>query len=219
MPMYIDIHTHSSQVSPGNTLQIHSLYGNYDVAVQGEVCSMGIHPWYVQDSERKLRELRQFAVLNNVLAIGECGLDKVCDTDWDIQVTIFREQVLLAQQLSKPLVIHCVKAYTEVMQVLDNSGVTIPVIFHGFNRNEHIAASLLAKGYYLSFGARTKENITIARVLRQVPAERFFCETDDSEITIAAIYEEVAAIRETPLNDIILQVEKNFNNVFKRTEK
>ena len=214
--MYIDIHTHRQPGTDDDVLQVCSLYSGFGRVEQGMLCSIGLHPWYLQDSKELLMELKEFAVYENVLAIGECGLDKVCETGWLLQEGIFREQVAFAKSVKKPIIIHCVRAFAEVMKFLDEMQPSVPVIFHGFNKNRNIADQLLRKGYYLSFGAAVLVDGAVADVVREMPGDRFFCETDDAAIKIADIYQRVAELRETPVDDIILQVEENFKNVFKR---
>lgn len=214
--MYIDIHTHRQPCIDGNVLQVGNLYSDFGRVEEGMLCSIGLHPWDLQDSKELLMELKEFAVYENVLAIGECGLDKVCETEWLLQEGIFREQVAFAKSVKKPIIIHCVRAFAEAMQVLDEMQPSVPVIFHGFNKNRNIADQLLRKGYCLSFGAAILKEGTIADVVREMPGDRLFCETDDAAIEIADIYKRVAELRETPVDDIILQVEENFKKVFKR---
>jgi len=214
--LYIDIHTHRQPCIDGNVLQVGNLYSDFGRVEEGMLCSIGLHPWYLQDSKELLKGLKEYALNEHVLAIGECGLDKVCETAWGLQEDIFREQVALAKAVQKPLVIHCVRAFAEVMQVLDEIQPGVPVIFHGFNRNRNIADKLLQKGYCLSFGAAVLRDGALADVVREMPGDRFFCETDDAAIEIADIYQRVAELRETPVDDIILQVEENFKKVFKR---
>lgn len=191
------------------------MFEHFSNAKNGMLCSLGLHPWYLQNWRLLIEEVRELALASNVLAIGECGLDKVCDTDWNVQVDAFCAQVKLANELLKPLIIHCVKAYSEVVQVLEKAEVCVPVIFHGFNRNWNVAEQLLSKGYYLSVGAAVMRNEAMTPVVKQMPADRFFCETDDAEVPVQQVYQAVASVRQTTVDDIVLQVESNFNHVFK----
>ncbi len=176
---------------------------------------MGLHPWHLEHHEQGLAELKQAATLPHVLAIGECGLDRVCTTNWDLQTRVFSEQIMLAEKVQKPIIIHCVRAYAEVIQLLDWHRVSVPVIFHGFNK-KGVAERLVNKGYYLSFGAAILSDTTsAAAALKTSLAGRFLLETDDSAKTIADIYNEAAIIRKTTIEDIILQVRKNVQTVFK----
>ena len=191
-------------------------YQAFEKASEGGLCSLGIHPWYVDaDFDNQLAKLEQYATLPNVVAIGECGLDKLTATPWHLQERTFRQQIQLANTLHKPLIIHCVRAYDEVLQILQQEQVQVPVVFHGFNKNVQIAQRILAQGYYLSFGAALLNDQSPAIMAIQVcPEDRFFLETDDADIAIGQIYEKVADIRKTDLDALILQLHKNFQAVF-----
>ena len=154
--------------------------------------------------------------LPGMLAVGECGLDKLCTTPWEKQVQVFEAQIQLALQHNKPLIIHCVKAFNEVVKILDNNHIAyhkIPVIFHGFNKSALLAGTLLDKGYYLSFGAAVlKKNIS--SYLSSVPLNRIFLETDDASIPINQIYYAVSSILNITQEQLSLQLQKNCTAVF-----
>lgn len=180
-------------------------------------CSMGIHPWYIDPTglNRQLKELAKWAVLPNVIAIGECGLDKVTETNWQLQVSAFEEQVRLANQMYKPLIIHCVRAYEEVVHILKVEKVEVPVIFHGYNKNIKLAERLIKAGYYLSFGAALlEEGSNAASVIQSIPADKVFLETDDAPVDIADIYTAAASLLKTEPDALILQLHNNFHRVF-----
>lgn len=149
----------------------------------------------------------------NVLAIGETGLDKLCDTDFSMQQKVFDMQVQLAGQLNKPLIIHCVRAWDEVLVTLEKLQATVPVIFHGFNKSVELAKRIIEKGYYLSFG-QAVEKPAVATVLQSVPPDRFFLETDDAAITIEEVYKRAAAALSIDMNSLSLQLQKNVTAVF-----
>lgn len=91
----------------------------------------------------------------------------------------------------------------------------VPVVFHGFNNRASLAVQVLNQGHYLSFGgALLRENATAAAVLADTPADRFLLETDDQPgLDIREIYREASFIRKTGEDVIILQLQKNFQNV------
>lgn len=201
----------------GEGLFITNRYHAFEKAEGAGLCSLGLHPWYIipDGIEHELVQLEKYASLQNVVAIGECGLDKLTKTDWALQEEAFRKQIRLANKLYKPLIIHCVRAYDEVLQILKQELVAVPVIFHGFNKNVQIAQRILAKGYYFSFGAALLNDQSSAiAALRACPEDRFFLETDDADITIGQIYEKAADARKTGKDDLILQLQKNFQAVF-----
>jgi len=215
MPGYIDIHTHHLASPANGNLSVLNLYKDFKGASKGGVCSLGLHPWYLENWELDFELLKELAVLPNVVAIGECGLDKLCKTDWHLQVAVFKKQIYLANSLDKPLVIHCVRAFPELIGVLQISPNESPVIIHGYNNKESTGKVLLDKGYYLSFGAAIlKPESPAAGFLAQIDKERFFLETDDSGADIKEIYRRAALIRKCSEDELILQLEHNYKTVF-----
>jgi TatD DNase family protein len=208
---WFDAHTHHSGLAR------EGVYAQYNVrqdfGAVHQACSMGLHPWYLQDND--ITALEPYAASPLVKAIGECGLDKITATPWNLQLAVFRAQVQLAMSLQKPLIIHCVRAFNEVLQVLKEEQVNVPVIFHGFNRKRELAEQLFDAGYYLSFGAALLQpDSNAAAVWSAAPAEQVFLETDDAPQDIETIYTAAAGIRKTSINTIILQLQKNATTVF-----
>ena len=194
-------------------LTIQNLHEGFDMAGSG-ICSMGLHPWYLSEKALLLPKLTNAARQPNVLAIGECGLDKVKGAPFEEQVDAFIAQVQLANRVNKPLIIHCVQAHEEVLEVFRLHRPQAPVIFHGFNRKASIAKRLTDEGYYLSFGGAILKNATAMEVLTEVSGKQFFLETDDSTATIQDIYKKAAELRNTDMETLILQLGHNFNAVF-----
>jgi TatD DNase family protein len=214
LPRYINIHTHHILSSHNEHIfELVNIHDQFDQVNSGVYCSMGLHPWYLNDLESQLELLHHYAKNAHVLVIGECGLDKVCATDWSLQQRAFQSQIALAHELNKPLIIHCVRAYSEVLSMLQK--VKVPVIFHGFNKKPALAMEIINQGHYISFGAvLLKDNYIVHEAFSHIPADRFFLETDDSGINIAEIYQAAAHIRKTEEEVIILQLQQNFKKVF-----
>ena len=210
--MLIDIHTHRLP-APGEKC-ILNLYRDFSRSGAPGYYSLGIHPWYIDpDPEGEMRELRSLAGSTRVLAIGETGLDKQCATPWQLQEKLFRWQLSLAIELNKPLVIHAVRAYEELLQILGEEKADIPVIFHGFNRKADLALRLTRLGYYLSFG-KSLEMGSVQEALRAVPREQVLLETDDAELSIADIYKMAAECLSVDPDSLSLQLQKNAAAVF-----
>lgn len=211
--LYINIHSHFPGANGEWVLQ--NLNTPEPPEALPGLYSMGIHPWYIQPVhwEKQFRTLRDYSTHPRVLAIGECGLDKVCKTPFSLQEEAFRNQVAWANSIGKPLVIHCVRAWEEVLKTLEEAAVTIPVIFHGFAKNAQLARRLIAKGYYISLGKAllhpAKETI-----LLEIPKEQLFLETDDAAISIGEMYSIAARVLSIEHNSLVLQIQKNAAAVF-----
>lgn len=210
----LDIHHHSNSNASTRGTIINLTSGFSNINDKG-FFSIGLHPWYLNEENifEDFAELKRASSKSNVVAIGECGLDKVCKTDWTLQENCFRMQIELAEQVQKPLIIHCVKAYPEVLGLLKKHRNRVPVVFHGFNKNKEIASEILNHGYHLSFGKHLFNENT-AQVFTTVPLDRLFLETDASDIPIAAIYEQACSILDVSIEKLKIQIEANAIQVF-----
>lgn len=216
MPLpYINIHSHQ-QGQPGDWTII-NLHQDWKQAIHEKQCSIGLHPWYLQADrwQSEWTEIQNLSTLPQVLALGECGLDRLCQIDWTLQITAFKTQLSWANEIRKPVIIHSVRAYEDILQLIRQLSVTIPCIFHGFNKNVHTARKIIEAGHYLSFGKAILQP-SMAAVLSTIPDDRFFLETDDSQVSIRDIYHHAASARSIHLNSLILQQHTNFSTVFGR---
>lgn len=210
--MLINLHTHR-QPEQGEKA-ILSLYENFGAAAGQGYYSIGVHPWYIQESWLKqFKEIKDYSPLDTVVAIGETGLDKLCKTDWSKQELSFIAHVQWANFLHKPLIIHCVKAWDEVFATLTREKISVPVIFHGFSKSLELAQQITKQGYYLSFG-KALENERMQELLKEIPHHQFFLETDDADTGIETIYNWAANALSIDLNALDLQIQKNAKAVF-----
>lgn len=210
---YIDIHTHNPEQQSQVFKLPNVIFGKENTLAQA--CSLGIHPWYIPDHlDQAIHQLSSEVTQTNILAIGECGLDKICETDWSLQVDTFKSQIALAQTIQKPLIIHCVRAYQEVMELLQNHNITVPIIFHGFNKKYELAQSIISKGYYLSLGTSIL-NGSQDRLLQEVDLSKIFLETDNKSTNIVDIYTYFCTARKISLEQLQYQLFQNFVNVFR----
>ena len=208
---YFNLHTHDLNCPNG----IISLFPEQKKEmINGKMYSMGIHPWYVNEESlpEDLSTIEVLAKGNKIVAIGECGLDKLKGIALDKQINIFQKQIRIAETSGLPLIIHCVKAFDELIQLKRKSRIEITWIIHGFKGSLEQAKQLTKLGFYLSFGkALIQDQLKMEEVFRQIPDDRFFMETDVSEIPIESIYAragEIKGIGLEELNNKILQNRK-----------
>jgi TatD DNase family protein len=208
IPVYIDIHAHN-RINNDKVLALH----NIDPAgfsqltdKENQFFSVGIHPWYIDDHvDESLKTLASIASDPSILAIGEIGLDKYCATDFELQQTIFNKQLLIAKEIRKPVIIHCVKAWNETTQLLKEVQFDLPVIFHGFRGKPQLAKELTKAGFYLSFG-----NLFNNESVEIMPFDRIFLETDDKDVAIEEIYNLIAEVKGVSIEKLIETVGANF---------
>ena len=175
--MYLDVHSHT-QHSTSDTLVIRNQYPL--TADTSEPFSVGIHPWFLNDFEAQWNALIPLAQHFNCWAIGECGLDKNVTSPLSLQQEIFLRHIELAESLELPLIIHCVKAYAEVIQLRKRTHSQQLWILHGFRKNLKVAQELIAHDIAISFGTPLLYSHQLQEVFKKIPPEYRFFESDDS---------------------------------------
>ena len=189
--MVIDIHTHNAQTHAQT------------------IDTVGIHPWHASTGD--IAEVRSLAPA--VDAVGEIGLDYACEVSREEQMAIFRAQLEIAEQLEKPVILHCVRAFEEVIKVIGEYHLKA-VIFHGFIGSAEQAKRAVAQGHYLSFGERTLRSPKSIEAMRSTPLSHLFVETDESATPIEAIYAKIAELRGIEIAELVTATEENYRRLF-----
>ena len=189
--MILDIHTHNAQTH-AQTIE-----------------TVGIHPWHALVDSLTEVELQVLAAD----AVGEIGLDYACDIPREVQLTVFHAQLAIAERLEKPVVLHCVRAFEDVMKVVGEYRLRA-VIFHGFIGSTEQAQRAVGQGYYLSFGERTFRSPKTIEALRSTPLSHLFVETDESATPIEEIYTKIAELRGCNTAELLKATEENFRRIF-----
>ena len=223
--MFIDIHTHNSVFDPN--IKKHFNYivptifseefdlKNFDSSL---VFSAGIHPWFINELELKEQYLylRKVAYLSEVKIIGEAGLDKLKGSDFNIQEEIFIMQIRLAEEVQKPLIIHCVKSFAEMIAIKKVIKPKVPLILHGFNKKSELALELIRKGFYLSFGEALLKSSSIQEALKAVDLTKVFFETDSAACSIFEIYEKASQVLHIDIDLLKKKIQENYLELFIR---
>lgn len=180
--------------------------------------SYGLHPWFIlkDNYEEHLKLIALKANEKRCLAIGECGLDKLSNVDFELQQIVFLEQIKIANQINKPLVVHCVKAFNELINGLNQSNNAVPVIIHGYNNNANIKKVLVDYGCCFSFGkALLGYDSNAAKAIKNIGGKKIFLETDDADISIKYIYKKASELLGVEEDILKQQLKTNFETVFK----
>lgn len=214
MVPFIDVHTHLRKAD--KALSIVNHYPTDDnLQQQEDVFSCGIHPWFEdQHIEDSLELLKGIAMEEKLIAVGECGLDKRCDTPIELQRQYFEVQVDLASEHQLPLIIHCVKAWQEVYNVLVTHEFSLPVIFHGFSGNVQMVEQMSRLDAWFSFGKPQLARRNIQEVIEAIPEKKYFFETDDSDQKIAEVYNFAARTLVTEEETLKELIYNNYIQVF-----
>lgn len=211
---YFNFHTHQF-TNQSDVLELVNQYPkDFDEAIP--FYSIGIHPWYIDESrlDIDLKIIEEKLQTKNCLAIGECGLDKRIEVPLDLQILVFEKQLALAEKFKKPVVIHCVAAYQEVIEIKKRFNITVPMIIHGFSKNKQVAAQLITAGFYLSFGKYLLKNPDLETVFQAIPNDRFFLETDTIEETIQQVYQIASEYKKLNIKELQNIISSTYKSVF-----
>jgi TatD DNase family protein len=216
---YIDIHNHGAKAAPGiftvETLMAHEKREPQNM--RGITFSFGIHPWYLDEKnhDQLLARVIKMASDPDVAAIGEAGFDRIKGPSPELQQKSFEEQVVIAEELSKPVVIHCVRAWDELLKVHKKLRPKMSWLVHGFRGKPDLAQQLVSKGMYLSFWFDFVMRPEAVLLLKSVPKKRIFLETDGAGIDIKDIYKKVSMDLGIEIDLLKDQTHKNFIDFFR----
>ena len=203
---FFDFHHHQA----GRTAGIYNL--NFKGNPPEHFFSAGIHPDAVTvDFGEQVDWLRKISTAVNCVAIGECGLDGLIDVDEELQKKAFLAQIALANSVQKPLIIHCVKRFSQLLQFRTLSKV--PMIIHGFNKRETVGEFLLENDFCLSFGKSVLYNVNLQAFVKQVPTEKLFLETDSADFEIKQLYQKVADLKNISLQTLTDKIKENLKKI------
>lgn len=209
----LDIHTHR----PGNETAIFNRFDfseNYD-----QYFSFGFHPWFLDEHwESRIERIRVVSQQSpKLVAIGECGFDRLKGPPITIQRAAFWAQATLARQLEIPLILHCVRGHDLLLEYLKTEKNPPMIIWHGWNLRSELATQLLPFPVFFSFGKHLqKEESNASAWLKFCPKDRIFLETDDSGLEISSLYQAASLILRLPLDQLGQLVFSNWNRISKR---
>lgn len=139
--------------------------------------SVGLHPWDLDQvtNNQWLETLESLLAHPQVLAVGECGIDRRLETPLEKQVRFFRLQVELAEKLGKPLILHAVRSYSDLLQLKKQSGSKLPWILHGYQGGVETTKQLAQMDFCFSLGAALlNDRQKLNQSLREIPLSQLF---------------------------------------------
>lgn len=193
MNAYIDTHTHNlNSNNPFAVIDVPLTDLKIQLHSQPEkFYSSGIHPWNVHKTDTSSLDLLEEMLHNkNIKAIGECGFDRNSKASFKEQGYFFERQVLLSEKYEKPLIIHCVAAFNEIILLRKRLNPSQNWIIHGFRGKPEMATQLLNHGFAISFG--TQFNPQSVKI---TPVDKLCIETDESETPIETTFREIALLK------------------------
>ena len=215
---YIDIHVHDGKPSAGLFI-LESLMAHEEKmpeAMSGVSYTYGIHPWFLNEENHKqlLLSVEKTVCHPEVIAVGEAGFDRLKGPSAELQRKVFEEQVIISEEIKKPVIIHCVRSWDELLAAKKKLKPRMPWLIHGFRGNNELASQLLSKGMYLSFWYEFVLRPESGNLLRNMPKDRFFLETDGADVDIRAIYQKVATDRSQNVDVLKSDILNNYKAFF-----
>lgn len=215
---FVDFHTHR-QIFEINDIAVR----NFDLTEPSilnddSFYTVGIHPWKasVESAFTNLNLIEGLLSNPKVIGIGEIGLDQVNGPEIQTQQKIFIGQLDIAYQNSKPVVLHCVKAWDALLSIRKQYSSNIPWAVHGFNGNVELAEQLIRKGFYISVGESIlNKKSKVVQAIHKIPLNRLFIETDVSSFTIQTLYLAIAETLGLSIDILKHQIHENFKDFFK----
>jgi TatD DNase family protein len=209
--MFFDVHTHIIQKENP------SIFSCRQNVIHNSYFSLGLHPW---DSHIPIDWPTFEKEIQHPLcvAIGECGIDKLQGAAIEIQLDLFKKQLKLAEKHNLPVIIHCVKAFNELIALKKELNPSVPWIIHGFTKY-NLTEVLLRSGFYLSFGKIVCDSEALEKdeILKSIPLDRVFLETDEQELfKISDIYSAFAKRIKISTLELEIAIEQNVKTVFKK---
>ncbi|MBN2585320.1 TatD family hydrolase [Patescibacteria group bacterium] len=149
--------------------------------------SIGVHPHDAKTlSNDVIEKMRRLGREQKVVAVGEIGLDYYRNlSNQAIQRQAFIEQLNLAKELNKPIIVHCREAYSDVLDILDEqylphvSGKP-PGVIHSFSVGVRYAQEFLKRGFYLGINGMVTypNNTQLVEAVKIIPMDKILIETD-----------------------------------------
>ena len=200
---------------------------------EGVFATVGVHPenceYYNLDVERKLIELCKD---KKVIAIGEIGLDyHYTKENKERQKEVFEKQILLADKLSLPVVIHTRDAIGDTLEIVRKNKDKLKKggVFHCFHESKEVLNEIISLGFYVSYGGVITFNNanSLREIVAYTPVERMLTETDcpymtpvpkrgqiNSPENIPLIVKKLSEIKKIDEKELEKILEQNTKNIY-----
>lgn len=192
-------------------VELHKKYENFVFN------ALAIHPIYIEEiSDSDIESAISFLLANkgDIVAIGETGLDYYHIKDEksrEKQRKMFIRFIELANELNKPLLIHCRDAFDDCISILEDKGMKNKrVIMHLFSSKEHMQ-NIIENGWGISVGPSILKSKDIRKIARDMPLDRIMLETDspwfgfgkrNTPLSIKQVAEKIAEVKKIPFEEV-----------------
>jgi TatD DNase family protein len=193
--------------------------------------TVGIHPHNAsQLNQEVLNELRKLSQRRKVVAIGEIGLDYYRNlSPREIQKKTFEAQLILAEELRLPVIIHDREAHNEIWEMLSKFKGKVQGIMHCFSGSKEMAEQYVKSNFYVSLaGPVTFPNsLRLHEVAKCIDLKKLLLETDSPWLApqdmrgkrnepsfLTFIAKKIAELREIPLREVVEATTENAKKIF-----
>ncbi|MBK24839.1 MAG: hypothetical protein CME70_12645 [Halobacteriovorax sp.] len=185
---------------------------------EGPFC-LGIHPWYIDEIviDEAYELIKEFLEHQHFMSMGEMGLDRKIKVPIQRQLEVFEKQIKLAIDAEvNSLVLHCVRAYPDVLNLIKKLNYRGSLIFHDYNGNPDMTSQLLRYNVFFSYGPKLYDEKSGGfRSFTHIPNHRLLLETDDMEdYRIEDIYEKAANLLNLDLKKLQQIMLENAESAF-----
>jgi TatD DNase family protein len=215
---FVDIHTHPFHPEKETVIVQNIFPGEGFAAFTGRnFYSVGLHPWHIKTPEENnqfLAQVEEALEFDHVIFVGESGLDKRIHTDFEEQKRVFEAQAFMAEEYQKPLIIHCVRAYNDVLEMHRKIKPGMTWIFHGYNGSVEMTRQMATGNFMFSFGeALFLPGTKAIESFQYLPFHKLFFETDEFDGDVEHIYQQGAKLKKVSEEDLKKAVWENFNRI------
>lgn len=220
MNKFVNIHTHSSQIADNDEIiEVKSINIEDGIGIDAlRLCSVAIHPWSVKnyfDNNSYIAFLENNAIKDNVIAIGETGLDRLYHETFSLQKDLLLKHIEISEKYCKPMILHVVRSFPEIISIRKQTKAKMPWIIHAFQSNVQTLEQLLPYDIYFSLSNVLFNNEKRAvELLSRIPKDRLFLETDDSNKSILSVYERAALLSGMTIDVLREDIFSNFVKIF-----
>lgn len=217
--MLFNVHKHILYCNPEETAIFNINISDSELTKLLRFFSIGLHPWHADQTDLKsvLEKIGNLAQSEDCLALGECGLDKIKGPDFNIQMEVFEKQALLASDLNKPLILHVVKSFDEILHLHRKINPRKAWIIHGFRKDPQLARQLIQKGFMLSLGKAFLQQNNLWQLMDNSLMHAILFESDEEQDEIIrSIYQKAAEVKNLSNFELEKIIQNNFERTFNR---
>ncbi len=161
---------------------------------------------------------------DNILALGEIGLDYKMSDDREQQINVFKKLLMLAEDIDKPVIIHSRKAEEDVVKILEKIKHK-KIILHCFSGKKKLMQRAVANGWYFTIPTNVTRSHQFQELVKMLPLSQMFCETDSPYLSpfpgrrnepafVVESYKKIAELKEMELQEVANIIYNNWQKVF-----